>query len=478
MNVLLLNPSASTKKNAGIYSKSMSPMPPLGIALLASIARNKGHTVIVEDQYANNKTTDEITKIVIEKKINLIGISCLTPSMNVVEELVQKIKNTSLKTHITLGNVHATIFAKELIKQLPIDSIIAGEGEKHFNDLLDTLVREDNFKGIYGIDNINQKTIPSKSDLNKLPLPAWDLFDLKYYTAPSRFPIQGITLSVQTSRGCPFSCDYCSQNLLTPQIRKRDMKKVVEEIEYIYHNLGVKNFGIQDAIFPLSLSDGYDFCRYLKQKSLDKEIKWFMETKAELVNYDLLKEFKVCGLQFILFGFESANPKHLETVNKKVNIEKNFEVVNYLKKLDIKSYGLFMIGFANETLEDAISTINLALKLDCEVASFSRVTPYPGTKLYEKHKHLFPLEKIPPTHWNNQYRPSKGEITWHLPGLSCQQINTLLSKAMIRYYLRPKMILRHIFKSKSSFSLKELLRGGSYLFIELIKLLFRSASIK
>jgi anaerobic magnesium-protoporphyrin IX monomethyl ester cyclase len=135
-----------------------------------------------------------------------------------------------------------------------------------------------------------------------------------------------------------------------------------------------------------------------------------------------------------------------------------------MRHLKFHTYGLFMIGFPGETEHEARETIALAKKLDCIVASFARVTPYPGTALYERYKDTFPPE-IRPWQLNSQYRPTPDEPMWQLPGMTHEQITNLLREAMARYYLRPRMIFRHLYYG--IFTPAEMVGGGVRLLREL-----------
>ncbi len=462
MKVFLLNPSSLLEITAGSYSKEMTPMPPLGLAYLAAVARAGGHEVFVEDQYASRLGSREVAESILRLEADLLGVSCMSPNMPTVREVIGMVKSKRPEIHITLGNVHATFFARELIEHLPVDSVVLGEGEDTFAELLEKLAAGASLEEVAGLllrhDGAALATPPRPliENLDRLPRPAWDIFKLGDYPAPARLPIRGHTLAIQAARGCPWNCDFCSQNLFSKGVRRRSLEAVVDEISWLHHELGVSAFGFQDAVFPLSEKEGLRFCRLLAEKGLKGKIRWFTETRPDLVSFELLKQMKEHGCAFIMYGFESASARLLDECGKKLDKESAFRAMGYMKRLRFSAYGLFMIGFPDESAEEARATMEYAKKLDCDVASFSRVTPYPGTRLYEKYKDRF-SEDIEPWKWNNQYRPREGEPIWRLPGLSHSRINALLTEAMVGYYLRPRMIVRHVLGG--SFSLGEMAKG-------------------
>ena len=184
-----------------------------------------------------------------------------------------------------------------------------------------------------------------------------------------------------------------------------------------------------------------------------------------MVSRELLREFKESGCLFMMYGFETASPRLQRECGKNLDLAHAGETMRAMKELKLRSYGLFMLGFPGETEAEARATIDLAKKLDFDVVSFGRVTPYPGSALYERYRADFE-GKVPSWQWNNQYRPRKDEPGWELPGLSSRQITRLLSRAMTEYYLRPRMILRHLWRRTFSFS--DMARGGFYALKDLV----------
>ena len=470
MKVFIVNPSSQREAAAGIYSESMLPMAPRGIAGLAAIARSLGHETFVEDQYASRIDAGAIADLVVCRNIDVLGLSCLSPSMPMVEMIVRRVKKLCPQTHITLGNAHATYFAEDLMRELAIDTIVLGEGEQVFTGLLKGLDSGSSLLDVKGLvvrdshEIVKSEPAPQIDDLDGLPLPAWNLMNLDHYKSPPRLMFRDRLLSVQARRGCPWRCSYCSQHLFTPRIKRRSIGSVVDEIEWMLEEFGVSCFGFIDEIFPLQEEDGFEFCNLITERGLNNKVRWFSTTRPDRISLELLRELKQCGCLFILYGFESANAGLLNEANKDFDPIVGFEAMKVTREAGLYCYGVFMIGFPQETEEEARNTIKYACDLDCDVVSISRVTPYPGTPLYEQYRDIFPPD-TPPWQWNNQYRPAPGESMWQLPGLSSEQIGRLLREAMIRYYLRPRMIIRHI--HLGLFSLRDLLRGGLYLIKEI-----------
>lgn len=243
------------------------------------------------------------------------------------------------------------------------------------------------------------------------------------------------------------------------------MSKLVDDIEWQYDELGVAAFGFQDALFPLTEKEGMDFCRIMEERGLRGKVRWFTETRPDRVSLELLREMKRCGCKFVMYGFESASVRHLDAAGKGFKPEQSVQAASWTHQAKLHTYGLFMIGFPNETQEEARATIAFAKRLDCIVASFAKVTPYPGSALYKKYESAFPAS-LSPWLWNNQYHPKPGESFWQLPGMSPCRISNLLREAMAGYYMRPRMIARHI--RHGVFTLPEMLRGAVWLLKDIL----------
>lgn len=472
MRVLLVNPSSIAEKRAGPYSKTMLPAPPVGMAYLAAVARSLGHAVTVEDQYASGIDAGAVSDMVSSRRSELVGIGCLSPNMPAVEAMVRRIKSVSPSVHIVLGNLHASLFARELLERLPIDSIVMGEGEETFAELLGVVGSGGGLGGIRGLAFREGGSVaigparPPIRDLDRLPRPAWDLFRLHDYHCPPRLLLKGRILPVQSARGCAWNCTFCSQNTFMPGVRRRSLVRVVDEIEWLHQRFGVTNFGFQDALFPPGEEEGLKFCRLMEERGLHRTMRWFTQTRCDRVTRRLLGEMKRCGCRLVMYGFESGCNRHLKASGKGFTVDQALAAARMMRELRFHAYGLFMIGFPHETLAEAHRTIAFAKRLDCILCSFARVTPYPGSALYERYKDSFP-ESVFPWQWNSQYRRQPHEPDWQLPGLSSAQIQELLREAMISYYLRPGLVLRHL--RHGVLSPLEMLQGGVSLLRDILR---------
>jgi len=319
MRVMLINPASLQDRRAGPYSKLMFPIAPLGLAYLAAVARDLGHEVIVEDQYASGMPATTIARRAEEFQAEVVGLSCLSPNVPAVGEIVRAIRARRPGAFIVLGNLHAAYFAREMLAELPIDAVALGEGEGVFAALLNRLAEGSEPAGLPGLATATGAlprfgAEPPLLPLEKIPRPAWELFRLGDYRCPPRFMMRGRMLPVQASRGCPYRCAYCSQNLFHRHVRRRELVAVVEEIAWLRERFAITGFGFTDALFPMAEEDGLTFCRLLVERGLHRQVRWFTETRYDRMTPRLLQELKHAGCRFVMSGFETSSPRLLELV--------------------------------------------------------------------------------------------------------------------------------------------------------------------
>jgi radical SAM superfamily enzyme YgiQ (UPF0313 family) len=462
------------QERQGVFGKFSPLIPPAGLAYMAAILIKDGFNVVILDQQArkwdNRRLIQELGRI----KPDVVGFSCLTFVMDTVEDASRKIRANFPHIKIVLGNIHPTIFHKELIEAGVADIIVRGEGEITMADICNALMDKRDLHSIEGITFYDGNKIcinPERrliSDLDSLPYPEWDLFSGVKYSAFSirEFNNRGFPVPMIASRGCAFHCEFCSQNIIYKGFRKRHFVKVADEIEYHYNKRRHTVFGFNDANFPFDTAYGHDFCDEIIKRGLNRKIVWFTETRVDLVDRDLLKHMHNAGLRFIQFGVESGNSDVLSMMNKKYFKEKAIDAFKWSREAGIITLGLFVIGMPGETRKQIGETFRFARKLKTDLARFSIATPYPGSSLWERYKSS--LIKQPTwkySSWldiNNknakllleQYRLPSGELSY------------LQKKGMFFFYAQPRILKRLLLDDTVSFS--EVFKG----FLSLIQTIF------
>ncbi len=481
MKVLLINPDSGIEDLVGKhYAPYAVPVPPAGIAYLAGRLKADGHRVRCFDAYAYRPDSDSLVRMIEEFGPDIIGFSCLTLAMKNVTRLCRLLHERGCKAKIVLGNAHVSVLGRETLESGTGDIIVKGEAEETIAELVQALAEGTSLASVKGISYRDQNgdifetpDRPAIENLDLLPFPVWNDFDLSIYKAAA-LPLsifEGTRpLPVMASRGCPYSCEFCAQDYAFKGVRLRSLEKVIEEVVYLYEEYGCNCVGFLDACFPLSEAQGMEFCRLFRARKLHEKIIWFCETRVNLVNKNLLQEMSRSGCKMVQYGFESGNQDVLNTIQKQSTIEQAELAVENTRAAGMLAYGLFMLGNRGETTATCRDTIRFARKLGCDLAKFNLVIPYPGSPLYNRYL----LEQKDPLSTSTDRFTGffdllvDGSEPLFVPeGMTAAELIYLQKKAMLSFYLRPGLIYRYIVKR--IVSLPEMLKGGYILLHDILK---------
>ncbi|MBL7197047.1 MAG: cobalamin-dependent protein [Candidatus Omnitrophica bacterium] len=485
MKVLLINPASSLINKSWAYRKFFTPIAPLGVAYVAATLKEDGVDVSICDQFAEKISNKDLLERIKRDRPQIVGFSALTPVMSDIRRLVLGIREVSGHSKIVMGNIHGTCFPEEVLKEGHADIIVRGEGEHTMRQLCDSLNKGSDLKDLPGISfRSNGQIVHNRDrelieDLDLLPFPAWHLLDPdNYLEVPLAAIYKARAFPIIASRGCCYRCYYCSQDKMYNRVRIRDLNKVVDEMEYFNTRLNIKYFGFSDAYFPLDEKSGLEFCDLVIKRKLNKKLKWCTETRVDKVSARLLKVMKEAGAHLIMYGVEVGNAKVLESIHKGTTLEQAECALRQTRKAGIISQGLFMLGLPGETEATCRDTINFAKKLDCDIVKFNIAIPYPGSLFFEEHKMTEAIkepEKF--TSWFD-WTGSTGELIFCPEGMESRTLRYLQRRAMLEFYVRPKVIFRHL--CNRTISLRNIFYGGIWLislfcsgFIAKTKKLFR-----
>ena len=313
---------------------------------------------------------------------DIVGITAMTATINSALNVAQLVKSFNSEIPVVLGGVHPTLLPEETIKNTNVDIVVRGEGEYTF---LDILKKSNNLNVVLGItykENgqiINNPARPLIQNLDELPFPAKHLiFEHEKYP-PGAFG------SIMPSRGCPFHCTFCaSHKIWTRKVRYRSPEKVIKEIIRIKKNFHTNYFRFEDDSFTLNKKWIYELCDFLIKENL--KIKWEAETRADIVDDELIKKMKKAGCKMLSIGVESGSERTLKLIKKGITLEQIRNAFNIIKSNKILTNAFFMIGFPWESKKEIGMTISLMKELNSFRSFFSISTPYPGTELFDIYK--------------------------------------------------------------------------------------------
>lgn len=367
--VVLARPAYS-----GVYSvynkvpKDREVRVPLGLLYLAGALEHDGHEVKVVDGEPELLDPIDIAIETLLFEPDFVGISSTTPEFHLARDIVHWVKWTRSAIITILGGAHVTALPEESLKECPdADYVVVGEGERSILKIVNELPKERIIKSDLVVD------------LDSLPRPARHLVDYSDYAYP--IPNHGLVRmdTIETTRGCPYHCLFCS-HLHGNSVRFRDPIKCVDEIEHSIEHTGARLFMFYDETFAAKKSRVVELCEEIIRRKLG--IQCFCWTRVDSLDYDLLKLMKRAGFNQISIGVESGNQKMLNTMRKGTRLEQYVQVFDWLEELKMEARGSFIVGTPSETPQTIQESIDFARKLKLYRIGVNIMTPYPGSPLY------------------------------------------------------------------------------------------------
>ncbi|MCK4926815.1 radical SAM protein, partial [Candidatus Aerophobetes bacterium] len=273
---------------------------------------------------------------------------------------------------------------------------------------------------------------PVIDDLDTLPFPARDLLPNHLYRGSIGMK-GGLFTLVTASRGCPFKCHFCSTPRFWPALRRRSVGNVLDELEHVCHTYKVDLVRFADEAIVVNKRWLTELCQGMVERGLNEKMAWTCDGRVDVVSEDILEEMKRANCQLIFYGIEFGNQRILDFSGKGMTIAQIHKAIDMTKKAGISPTGNFLLGYPTETRETIEDTIALAKSLDLDFCSFSIVTPFPGSRLYDycKQNDLLWTEN-----WEeyNYFHPGKGIIK--LTDVSDEELMSLYQEARYEYRFR------------------------------------------
>ena len=414
MRICLINPPRIQPKAWG----KPNVFPPIVLASVAAVLEEK-HTVSIIDAptegWRNLVELDETKyRVGLDAETIAERVRGWSPDVVVVEipfsgwsktafEVVDAVKAAKKDLVVVLMGQHPTARPEACLSEPNVDFVAVGEPENTISELIDALVvGKQNFKGVDGLGfkENGKVTFTEKREfiknLDSLPFPARHLLPMKVYNEavkenPLRGEISKPWTIVTTTRGCPYSCVFCSVCILWGRTwRARSPKNVVDELEQVVKTYGVKQVDFYDENMTLDKKRMSDICDQIVERGL--HIEWFTPNgvRADTLDEPLLRKMKKSGCKKIRVAPESGVQRVVnEVIGKNLDLKKVEQAVVLCKKVGVKVGCFFVLGLIGETKADIEETIKFAYKLRALGADsliFSIAMPLYGTALYEQAK--------------------------------------------------------------------------------------------
>lgn len=401
MKVLLIDPPTQVWELMGDCCA-----PPLGLAYIA--ATLESHDIPVELIHCNGMdvTWKDLPEKIEKASPDIVGTGAMTPMISGAVGLVRMVKEIDPQITTVVGGSHVTFTHEDTLRQIPeIDVIVRGEGEETAVELVKCLENNSDLRKVKGIayrDNgsiiSTEKRLPL--DVNKLPLPAYHLLPMEKY----HFEFLEEFSTIQTSRGCPFSCTFCSEwDFWGPPWRPRNPESVGEELEIVNRKYRRKSVWFGDDCFNVDYNHMKGICEQILERDLD--VQWFYQGRADFLikHKELLPLMRKTGNVMVQIGVEASTDEELGVLNKKVTTNQIREAVALMKEHDIVSQGLIIIGTLDDTEKSILHKIKYMKSLKVDFPIFTMFTPFPGSSVYEQAKREGIIEDYDFDHFDMAY---------------------------------------------------------------------------
>ncbi len=400
----------------GLTINASSRFPPLGLGVIAALTPSDYRVILVDE---NIRPFEFVGG-------DLVGITVFTSSANRAYEIADEYREAGIP--VVMGGIHASMVRDEALRHA--DAIVIGEAEGVWNEVLSD----------FEAGELKQRYEGRPVDLAGIPAPRRDLFSPDYLFA-----------TVQSSRGCPMDCYFCS---VTPfngrRYRQRPVEAVLDEIEGIPQDY---LFFVDDNI--LGYGQGAEeraiaLFKGMVERNLKKS--WFCQASINFAdNPEVLRWASESGCKMVFIGLESADPEELKAMGKRLNLKREYErAFRAIHRHGIAVLGAFIFGSDAETEASMARKTDYIQKAAIDVVQTTILTPLPGTRLFAQYEREGRLTRTAfPADWD---RYDMGELTYALANMEPDAFRRILDRCWKRIYAPSSLaykFLRTLFLTRS-----------------------------
>src|SRR5829696_3140209 len=417
--------------------------PPYTLALMASLLQRAGADVRLIDATASRQSMDDVMARLSKEAFTptLIIFPTTTPTLDGDVAAIAQLK-AHYGAPIFCFGPHASTAPQLSMERAPqVDGMFVGEPE-------DTAIQLATLESVARLADVPSLTwrqpggtvVPHRAHgsfngFMSMPFPAWNLLSLKDYALPL---VNKPYVIVETSRGCPYSCDFCVAPIHQGhKFRERSPRELVNEIERNYREFGIEFFYLWGDTVTLNVKSFTNFCDELIARNLP--IQWFGNARADnLTDPAFVHRLRKSGCWMLAMGIETESEDIRKDMVKKLERVKIQSALNNMRDAGIRSFAFFILGYPGETLATIDQTIEYAIELNPDFANFYPAVPYPGTALYDKVVRDGMLVDEDWARMEYSYYLLKGN------GLDEHVVMDAINRAKRRFFMRPSYISARI----------------------------------
>lgn len=446
-HALLINPSYFRTYGSNEGGIVFPVYPILSLAAIGGAIKERGHTSRIIDLSYRRYDPDLLRRVIRAERPDIVGITATTPLMNQARDLSFLVKDLDQDILTIAGGSHPSALPRESLEESALDVIACGEGDYVMADLLDGR-RPAEVRGLYvrdGDDIVSTGPGVLLEDLDALPQPAWEDYPPEAKTAASKLFARYLPLtSVEFSRGCIYSCDFCASKITMGRgYRKKSPERCADELERLAA-MGYRTVVLHDDIFTTDTNWAKQVCEAIIRRKVDIVWSCMNGIRVDAVDHELFGLMKRAGCYRVYFGFETGNEDVLKGFGKggRATLDRGVIAVDLAREAGLEPSGFFMVGLMPDTEASMQDTIDYARRMRLDSMKCGICVPYPGTPMFQQ---LNEQGRIKSLDWDSYTVYNKADAIFDHPTLEWPTITAFFDRFYREVILKnPAYIWRRV----------------------------------
>ena len=445
-HTLFINPTVNPDTQNPVLNAVMRSMFPMSMGYVAGYIEHVGLSKV----YFVDQMVDEMDDAMLESLINampkprVIGISVLTATCGPAYYVGRLAKKIDPECIVVMGGVHATVCPDEPIREKAADITVRGEGEETFAELMECILAGKPYHQVAGITCLNPDGEMVNTESRALPKNLDDFPPFPYHLFAHNAETYGIGFySIQTSRGCPYKCTFCSQRSMTAlSYRYVSTERALEDIETLVYDYGAKVIHLIDDNIAVNKKRLHRLLDEVIARGLHEKVTFEGAMRADNMDDDIYEKLQAANFDLVTFGLETGSERLMAQMQKGETVECVVDAIEESKRRGFTVGTTIIFGFPTETWKERWDAIKMVFSMPADSVRFNILTPYPGTAVYHEILDSGDEVKINKD-WSNfsvQYMWEGSDLPYVAPDTNKWALMFITMFANLAYYLRPKGI--------------------------------------